>query len=208
MFDIVFESGVYVKYDMNNGRMLFNEGDFYAFVNYTEGNNLTTLAEIEQTILDRTNKLRNCLGFNGSQTIELTQGLGIVTTKADKVTTFIGKTDQTQLLKDQFGGFKHIQVGETAGSVNLLNMPDAYFNGVTWFDDYNRDWMRRAINRNDDIYIASPIDESTLYNEFGGSYFAKELNELILAGVRPRNVDLTFWNAKKSEIIIAAGTKY
>jgi hypothetical protein len=61
-------------------------------------------------------------------------------------------------LKNQFVDFKHIEVGETVGSVNLLNMTDPYWNPSTWFKDYNLDWMLRAIHRGDDIYIASKIE--------------------------------------------------
>lgn len=32
MFDLITENGIYVKYDMNNARMLFVEGKFHTFV--------------------------------------------------------------------------------------------------------------------------------------------------------------------------------
>lgn len=106
------------------------------------------------------------------------------------------------------GNFKHYKVGESPGAVNLLNMPDPYWNPATWFEDYNKDWMLPAIQRGDDIYIASPINNGTLYNDYGGSYFAQELNELINAGLKPKNIDLNTWNSLKLDIITAAGTKY
>ena len=49
---IIFQNGSYVKYDMSNGRLLFVDGDYHAFVRYTTGNNLTVLNEIEQLIID------------------------------------------------------------------------------------------------------------------------------------------------------------
>ena len=205
MYDIALGNGAYAKFDNATGRMLYTDGTKQYFIHYTTGNNVSNVKQLMNT---RVTQLRNYLGLNGSQSIQLNNGLGTITTSTNKATTFIGKTDETLLLKNQFGNFKHIQVGEASGSVNLLNMPDTYFNGSTWFLDYNKGWMQRAIQRGDDIYIASPINNGTLYNDFGGSYFAQELNELITAGLKPKNVDLNTWNSLKADIITAAGTKY
>lgn len=68
--------------------------------------------------------------------------------------------------------------------------------------------MRRAINRRDDIYIVSPINRSTLYNDYGGSYYARELNELIIYNIKPINIDLSTWQSLKEEIKLAAKTKF
>jgi hypothetical protein len=210
MYDLILNNGTYAKFDNTTGRLLYSDGKNQYFVRYTTGNNTSN---VEQLITDRVTKLRNCLGLNGNQTIPLTKGLGAVTTSSNKVTTFIGKTTETQLLKNQFGDFKHIEVGETVGSVNLLNMPDPYWNPSTWFEDYNKDWMLRAINRGDDIYIASKINPSSLYNKkpdntLFGSYFANELNELVRAGIKPKNITQTEWNSVKDMITKAAATKY
>ncbi len=125
---------------------------------------------------------------------------GPITASSSKVTTFVGKTTETQLLKDQFGNFKHIEIGETAGSINLLNMPDTYFNGTTWWVDHNRAWMQRAISRGDDIYIASPlknidmsIDNILVSQQYGPSYYARELNELVKIDYKPINISSSEW---------------
>ncbi len=205
MYDIVFSNGGYAKFDNATGRMLYSDGTNHYFIHFETGNNVTN---VEQLLNTRVTQFRNYLGLNGPQTIQLTNGLGTITTSSSKATTFIGKTTETILLKNQFGNFKHYKVGESPGAVNLLNMPDTYWNPATWFEDYNKDWMLRAIQRGDDIYIASPINNGTLYNDYGGSYFAQELNELINAGLKPKNIDLNTWNSLKLDIITAAGTKY
>lgn len=92
-------------------------------------------------------------------------------------------------------------------------MPDTYFNGTTWFADYNQDWMLRAIQRGDDIYIASEINVNSLYNKkpdnsLYGSYFANELNELVEAGIKPINITQSEWYGLVSQIVQAAATKY
>ena len=210
MHDIVYSNGHYAKYDNATGRMLYSDGTNHYFINFETGNNVTN---VEQLFNTRVTQFRNYLGLNGSQTIQLTNGLGTITTSTNKATTFIGKTTETILLKNQFGNFKHYKVGEAPGAVNLLNMPDTYWNPASWFDDYNRDWMVRAIQRGDDIYIASSINRGSLYNlnkitnkEYG-SYFANELNELVIANKKPINISQTEWNSLKNDIIEAAAAK-
>ena len=183
MYDVVYINGTYAKFDNATGRMLYSDGTNQYFIHFETDINVSNVDELINT---RVTQFRNYLGLNGPQTIELKHGLGNVVTNPDK-TTFIGKTDETILLKKQFGNFKHYKVGESPGAVNLLNMPDTYWNPSTWFEDYNRDWMLRAIERGDDIYIASPINKLNLINETDlgvnyGSYFANELNELVKAG--------------------------
>jgi len=68
--------------------------------------------------------------------------------------------------------------------------------------------MLRAINRGDDIYIATPITQKYLYNKHGGSYYAKELNELVLAIKNPINISQSDWNNVTDDIKTAAKTKY
>jgi hypothetical protein len=210
MYDISFRNGGYAKFDNATGRMLYHDGAKHYFIHYPSGNNAIN---VEQLINLRVNLLRDYLGLNGTQTIQLTSGLGIVTTNANKVTTFIGKMSETGLLKDQFGYFKNAMVGETPGAINLLNMPNTYFNGATWFEDFNKDWMLRAILRGDDIYIVTPINRNSLYNlnkttgnEYG-SYYANELNELVLANQKPINISQSEWNSLIDDITEAAATK-
>ena len=200
-YDIVFKNGAYAKFDKQTGRMLYVDGDLHAFVRYTKGNDVSDLKAL---LTDRATKMRNVLGLNGVQTINLIDGT-VVKTAKNKVTTFIGKTTETQVLKDLYGDFKHIKVGETNGSVNLLNRSDTNWNPVTWFEDYNQKWMQRAIDRRDDIYLASPLkgldmtkDNILWSKKYGKSYYAKELETLIKynsgKGYKPKNVSVTEWN--------------
>jgi hypothetical protein len=151
------------------------------------------------------------LGLNGPQTIEFMYGLGSVTTGNGRIITVIGKLDGTKRVKDQFGYFTHIEVGENANGVNFLNMPNTYWNGPTWYQDYNQDWMLRGIERGDDFYIVNPITDKTLYNFTDdnipyGSYFANELNELIVNDKKPVNITLELWENLIPDIQRAANT--
>jgi hypothetical protein len=116
------------------------------------------------------------------------------------LTTFIGKTSETQLLKNQFGNFKHSLVGEMEGGVNLLNLPEPYFIGDKWWDSWNHAWMKRALQRRDDIYVASAVKniDMSAYNilnqKRGLTFFARELNECYKAGYRPRNLSKAEWD--------------
>lgn len=211
MYDIILSNGAYAKFDNETGRMLYAEGGNNFFVRYTDDG--VKVSNVESFVKGKIIQLRNCVGFSGSQIVQLPTSLGgSITTSTTKISTFIGKTTETQILKDQFGNFKHIEVGETAGSINLLNMPDPYWNPSTWFTDYNQGWMQRAINRGDDIYIVSTIDHDALVKfdgTPGGSYYANELNELIKAGIKPKNLSIEDWQLAKIEIkkyIVEAGS--
>ena len=79
-------------------------------------------------------------------------------------------------------------------------MPDTYFNGPTWWVDHNRDWILRAINRGDDIFIASPlknidmsVDNILVSQHYGPSYYANELKALVDANYKPKNLTTIEW---------------
>jgi hypothetical protein len=210
MYDIIFDNGSYAKYDNNTGRMLYSvDGNNY-FVRYNKNFNVD---EVEIFMRDKITRLRNCGGMNGIQTIFLKYGSTTITASAHKTTTFIGKLTGTGRIKTIFGDFTHIKFGEVPRGINLLNMPNPYFYGPTWFDDYNRDWMQRAITRGDDIYLTNEINHQSLYNskidgEEYGSYFANELNELIIANIKPINIPQKDWDSLIDQIVEAATTKY
>ncbi|NOQ75993.1 MAG: hypothetical protein GQ574_28560 [Crocinitomix sp.] len=209
IYDIIFPDGAYAKFDNANGRMLYSINGENFFVRFQSG---YPSADVETYMRDKITRMRNCRGMNGVQTIFIEYGALTITTSAHKTTTFIGKLSGTGKMKALFGGFTHIEFGEVPGAVNLLNMPDSYWIGATWFDDFNRDWMQRAIARGDDIYITDDIIENSLYNfdEHDvkyGSYFANELNELVLAKIKPINISIEDWNLLIPDIKLAAGTK-
>ena len=92
-------------------------------------------------------------------------------------------------------------------------MPNTYWNGPTWYQDYNQDWMLRGIERGDDFYIVNQINFKSLYNKksddtFYGSYFANELKELYMANIKPTNISEELWESLRDEVITAANTKY
>jgi hypothetical protein len=86
-------------------------------------------------------------------------------------------------------------------------MPDTYFNGATWWVDHNKAWITRAINRGDDIYIASPlnninmnVDNILVSQQFGPSYYANELKTLVDANYKPINLTNAEWQNVKTMI--------
>ena len=211
MYDIIFTDGSYVKFDNSNGRMLYVVDGKQYFVRYPTA---FMVENVEAVMRDKVDRLRNYLGLNGPQELVFNYGLGTAMTGGGNKITIIGKMDDTRVHKDQFGYFKHSKVGENGNGVNLLNMPDPYWIPLTWYADHNQDWMIRAIERGDDFYLASPIDGKSLYNTkkdgktIYGSYYANELNELVLNGVKPANITQIEWEALKPDIIEAANTLY
>lgn len=86
-------------------------------------------------------------------------------------------------------------------------MPDTYFNGPTWWIEYNNAWIQRAINRGDDIYIASAltnidltVDNILVSLQYGPSYYARELNELVKIDYKPTNLTTAEWTNVKNLI--------
>ena len=92
------------------------EGETY-FIRYP---NSFKVDDVEGLMRDKTTRFRNYLGLNGPQTIEFMYGLGSVTTGNGRIITVIGKLDGTKRVKDQFGNFTHIEVGENASGVNFF----------------------------------------------------------------------------------------
>lgn len=206
MYDIILNNGGYAKFDNETGRLLYSEGANNFFIRYpADGINVP---DVEPFVRGKIIQLRYCVGLNGSQIVNLVPEVGgSITTNPPKVTTFIGKVTETQLLKNQVGNFKHAKVGETPGSVNLLNLPEPYFNGPTWWVDHNRDWVLRAISRGDDFYIATPLnnidlsmDNILVSQQYGPSYYARELNELVKIDYKPINITSSEWTDVKNLI--------
>jgi hypothetical protein len=97
----------------------------------------------------------------------------------------------------QFG-----KVARNNGGFNFLNIPDdlAAKAGDDFFKLYNQPWLEKAIERGDDIILATkPIDKAKYINNntLLGNY-AKEINYLVQRNHRPINLSDSEWEIIKS----------
>ncbi len=89
----------------------------------------------------------------------------------------------------------------TPGGVNLLNKPDHYYDASTWWDAYNKPWLNRAIDRGDDVYLATIPQKADEVMDAAGNLkgaFAEELNHLVFRNYKPSNIADNEWNSIKS----------
>jgi len=131
--------------------------------------------------------------------------------KADKTVTIIGSwKDDMQYIKSKLQP-SDFNVGTQYGDVttnnygfNILNIQDdlATQAGDKFFDLYNKPWLDKAIERGDDIILATkPIDKSLYINEVKGTLkgnYAKELDYLVKKDYKPINISDSEWQTIKS----------
>ncbi len=205
MYDIVLDTKYYAKYDLNDGRILLGDldGNYYAFAQSKQKLILEAGqdadAVIRNHVIAEVNKLKGIVGLTGSKSVTLLNKAQNLS--ANKVNTFIGRTWDIDNIKSAMGDFKHIDLGEVSGGINILNKPDVYFNWKNWWPEHNSKWIERAVTRNDDIYIATEITTANLVNDYGPAFYAYELQALINKGIKPVNLSVTEWE-KAMEIIL------
>ena len=133
-----------------------------------------------------------------------------VTTSSSKVSTILGRfTPDIEDLFNELGSFKNVGLGEVKGGINILNKPDYYTKLADWWEVFNKPWLTKAIERGDDIYLATiPRKVEDLIDGAGnlkGAY-ARELDLLASKKYKPVNItqeewaDILIW-LKKSEVI-------
>ncbi|HET6226689.1 MAG TPA: CdiA family toxin C-terminal domain-containing protein, partial [Bacteroidia bacterium] len=129
-----------------------------------------------------------------------------VTTNTSKVSTILGRfRPDIQGLFNELGSYKNVGLGEVKGGINMLNKPDQYYEVATWWNAYNKPWLDAAIQRGDDIYLATiPQKAEQLLDASGnlsGAY-AQELDYLATKKYKPINVtdeewgNILFWLKK------------
>ncbi|NOS90692.1 MAG: hypothetical protein HOP30_02110 [Cyclobacteriaceae bacterium] len=210
LYDAVLTDGYYVKFDLDDGRILlgntngnynafavFND-DFGAFkssvLNVSDDVFKTKLSDL---LLTNSDKLKVLSGVVSRQ---LTISGRTVSLSTSKVTTILGRfrPDIANLL-NEFGSFKNVGLGETKGGINILNKPDYYYDASSWWSAYNKPWLEKAIERGDDIYLATIPTKADIVDAAGnlkGAY-AQELNYLATKGYKPKNVsEAEFQNIK------------
>ncbi len=110
----------------------------------------------------------------------------ILKANPNKTTTILGSYENDmKYIIDEMGNMKSTYFGAQEGSFNVLNVPDELYDPDTFWDLYNKPWLNEAINRGDDIVLAT-IPEgkvmqtfNKLSGEWGPSGFAKEFQYLI-----------------------------
>jgi filamentous hemagglutinin len=118
----------------------------------------------------------------------------------EKTTTVLGRwrIDLQSIVEQQLIIEKSVTFGTTKGSFNVLNVTDEIVAaaGNRFFEQVNKPFLDAAIKRGDDIALATipklkdnvmtPTDELR-------NYFARELEYLVRAGVKPSNVSAADW---------------
>ena len=213
LYDVVLDGSYYVKFDLTDGRILLGNtsGSYHAFGVIEDA----AMATFRSSILNATDdvfnaRLKAFLGdhanklkvLSGATSRTLTIAGKNVNLSTGKVNTLLGRFDPDVLnLFDELGSYKNVGLGESPGGINLLNKPNFYHDKNTWWNAYNKPWLDRAINRGDDIYLATiPKKAGDFVDEAGKlkGAFAEELDYLVKRDYKPTNISSTEWNTIKS----------
>ena len=212
LYDAVLSNGYYVKFDLNDGRILLGntDGTYHAFavvndasLSFFKSSVLNVSYEVFNTKLSQflstnADKLKVLSGVVSKQ---LTIAGKTVTLSTSKVNTMLGRfRPDIANLFDELGSFKNVGLGETKGGINILNKPDYYYDAATWWSAYNKPWLDKAITRGDDIFLATiptKADDIIKNGQLLGAY-AEELNYLAIKNYKPVNISTTEWNNIKT----------
>ena len=207
LYDAVLDNGCYVKFDLNDGRILLGNinGDYHAFAVINDA----SLASFKLSVLSVSDdvfitKLSKYLSVNADK-LKILSGLvsnelniagKAVKFSTNKVNTMLGRfRPDVENLFNELGSFKNVGLGETKGGINILNKPDYYYDASTWWSAYNKPWLEKAIGRADDIYlvtIPTKSEDIILNGKLLGAY-AEELNYLAVRNYKPVNITDTEW---------------
>ncbi len=87
-----------------------------------------------------------------------------------KTTTILGRyEDDTQYIIKELGIGKNTDFSGNPGGFNLLNTPDELYEQLGpdgYWEKYNKPFLDAAISRGDEILMATPINQNTLFNKF------------------------------------------
>ena len=88
-----------------------------------------------------------------------------------KTTTILWRYDKdTKYIIEELGIEKNVDFSGNPGGFNLLNTPDELYEQLGpdgFWEKYNKPFLDAAISRGDEILMATPINEDTLYNKLG-----------------------------------------
>lgn len=101
-------------------------------------------------------------------TYKTTSGIKL-TSVPQKTTTVLGRYDSdTKNIIKELGVPKSTDFSGNKGGFNLLNTPDELYKTPEQFwNEYNKPFLDSAIDRGDDILMATPINNNTLYTKTG-----------------------------------------
>jgi len=129
---------------------------------------------------------------------------------SNKTTTILGRwipdmqIIKNKLLPNDFNvGTEFGNLSSNIGGFNFLNIPDEIYNTSSdFFNQYNKPWLQQAIERGDDIVLATKhtsVDQviDPITNELKGC-FAEELRFLSQVNYKPINVTAQEWVIIKS----------
>lgn len=207
LYDMVLSNNLYIKFDLNDGRILLGNtsGDYHAFA-VLNGIDLGAFkssvlnvsddlfkAKLSQLLLNNANKLKI---LSGVVTKQLNIAGKLITLNSNKVNTILGRYDpELERVFSELGSFKNVGLGETKGGINLLNRPDFYYDKINWWNSYNKRWLEKAIERGDDIFVATEIRIDKLFNatENEITTFGKEMKLLMDKRYKPINLSVKEW---------------
>lgn len=127
----------------------------------------------------------------------------------NKTTTILGRWNpdmqviKGKMLPNEFNvGTEFGAATNNNGGFNFLNIPDNLANAsIDFFNQYNKPWLQQAIQRGDDIILATrPFNKSdfiTATGQLKGMY-AEELKFLVQQNYKPINLGTTEWNTIKT----------
>ena len=114
--------------------------------------------------------LLEAAGVGGAKTLTYKTTSGIkLTSVPQKTTTVLGRYDSdTKNIIKELGVPKSTDFSGNKGGFNLLNTPDELYKTPEQFwNEYNKPFLDSAIDRGDDILMATPINNNTLYTKTG-----------------------------------------
>jgi len=100
--------------------------------------------------------------------------------KANKTTTILGnyKKDIKYIISE-LEYPKTFDFNAKPGGFNILNIPNGFYkNGTQFWNDFNKEFIDKAVERGDNIILATPATDKFLYNEKGITGFGREIEYL------------------------------
>jgi hypothetical protein len=208
LYDVVLTNGYYVKFDINDGRILLGktDGTYHAFAVINDAD-LNTFKSSFLTASENVfnSKLTEFLTINANK-LKIISGVvskqlniaGTLTTlSTSKVNTMLGRfRPDVANLFEELGSFKNVGLGETKGGINILNKPDYYYDAASWWSAYNKPWLDKAIQRGDDIRLATiPTKAEDIIDASGNlkGAFAQELDHIATKNYKPVNITDAIW---------------
>ncbi len=94
-----------------------------------------------------------------------------ITSTPGKTTTVLGRyKNDTKAIIGELGLPKSIDFDGNPGGFNMLNTPDdLYITPNQFWNEYNKPFLDKAIARGDEIFMATPINNKTMYVKNGSA---------------------------------------